>query len=208
VKMRSHRAGRWAFDERYARILIDEGYTVDCSVTPFVNWAGAKGDPTRGGGTDYRGFPSEPYWIDPTDIGRAGNSPLLEVPATVLYAWPTAMRGVAARTPRVVRRLANKLYPEVRWLRPTGRNRRDLLRTVERVASGDRSYAEFVLHSSELMPGGSPVFPTEESIEALYADLEALFSTAAASFRGGTLTEFRDFLAAAEGRDSLGGKSS
>jgi hypothetical protein len=45
TKMRSHRAGRWAFDERYARLLVEYGYEVDCSVTPKVNWKTAKGAP-------------------------------------------------------------------------------------------------------------------------------------------------------------------
>lgn len=43
TKMVSHRAGRWAFDERYARLLVEYGYQVDCSVTPRVNWKTAKG---------------------------------------------------------------------------------------------------------------------------------------------------------------------
>lgn len=43
TKMLSHRAGRWAFDSRYARLLIELGYQVDCSVTPRVNWRNAKG---------------------------------------------------------------------------------------------------------------------------------------------------------------------
>src|SRR5579872_1992405 len=36
VKMRSHRAGRWSFNAVYARILVENGYRVDCSVTPLV----------------------------------------------------------------------------------------------------------------------------------------------------------------------------
>ena len=52
--------------------------------------------------------------------------------------------------------------------------------------------AEFALHSSELMPGGSPTFGTEQSIERLYRDLERLFAAAAEyGFRGATLAEFR-----------------
>ena len=35
-KMTSHRAGRWAFDSRYARLLVEHGYLVDCSVTPII----------------------------------------------------------------------------------------------------------------------------------------------------------------------------
>ena len=53
-------------------------------------------------------------------------------------------------------------------------------------------YIEFMLHSSELMPGGSPTFRNERSIELLYDQLETLFTTAAADYRGASLTEFRD----------------
>jgi hypothetical protein len=48
------------------------------------------------------------------------------------------------------------------------------------------------LHSSELMPGGSPRFPTGDSIESLYEDLELVFAEAAEHFRGATLSEFCD----------------
>ena len=50
---------------------------------------------------------------------------------------------------------------------------------------------EMVLHSSELMPGGSPQSPDEASIERLYADLEALFHHVAREFRGMTLHEYQ-----------------
>ncbi len=42
----------------------------------------------------------------------------------------------------------------------------------------DVEYAEFMLHSSEMMPGGSPSFKTEGQIDELYATLEDLFSYA------------------------------
>ncbi len=44
---------------------------------------------------------------------------------------------------------------------------------------------------SALMPGGSPTFPTPESIEKVYADMEALFAAATeAGFAGMTLEEY------------------
>ncbi len=72
TKMVSHRAGRWAFDERYARLLVEYGYQVDCSVTPRVNWKTAKGAPQGDGGTDYRRFPQHAYFLDENDISREG----------------------------------------------------------------------------------------------------------------------------------------
>ena len=35
----SHRAGRWATDDRYFRLLQKYGYRVDCSVTPKLDWS-------------------------------------------------------------------------------------------------------------------------------------------------------------------------
>ncbi len=54
------------------------------------------------------------------------------------------------------------------------------------VADG-ADYVEFMLHSSELMPGGSPTFPESRHIETLYEDLEALFSAAQRDFEGCTM---------------------
>ena len=51
--------------------------------------------------------------------------------------------------------------------------------------------ALMAIHSSELMPGGSPFFRTPKSIERLYRRLENLFSLAAKEFRGITLAELR-----------------
>src|SRR5437868_889655 len=49
---------------------------------------------------------------------------------------------------------------------------------------------ELMLHSSELMPGGSPTFRTAAAVERLYADLEALFEDLSAWCAGLTLREF------------------
>ena len=57
----SHRAGRWAFNEEYARLLADVGIQADCSVTPLVSWRRSMGAPGGRGGSDYRMFPSRPY---------------------------------------------------------------------------------------------------------------------------------------------------
>src|SRR5881397_238372 len=66
--MISHRAGRLGFDGRYAAMLLDEGYRVDCSVSPGLDWSGTPGDPNGNGGTDYTAFPDRPYFFNPSDI--------------------------------------------------------------------------------------------------------------------------------------------
>jgi hypothetical protein len=193
-KMVSHRAGRWGINEAYARALVEHGYRVDCSVTPLISWQGSMGDPGGKGGPDFTSFPHEPYFIDLNDISRPGDSPLLEVPLSVI----APRSGLARRLhrwfrggPRLVRGPLYRLAPPVRKLVPNGRNLRQLLQIVRRAAGERWAHIEFALHSSELMPGGSPRFTTRGDIERLYEHLDELFQTAVAhGFTGATLDEF------------------
>ncbi len=195
VKMLSHRAGRWAFDERYARALVDAGYRVDCSVTPGVSWRAQMGDPARSGGSDYRGFPHEAYRVDLADIRRPGNSPLLEVPMTTRPSWLGRHAAWSYRVP-LLRRWASRAMPQVHWLRPTRDNRRALLHFAR--AEATAPYLEFMIHSSEFMPGASPYFRDGDEVEYLYATLHALFTLLAPTHVGMTLAEFERSIARAE----------
>jgi len=191
VKMVSHRSGRWSFSGTYARLLLEQGYRVDCSVTPHVSWQWTVGDPRRKGGTDYSDFPDRAYFVDPEDISRAGGSELLEVPVTIMPSAPrlrALVRGALPST-RLTASALDRILP-VRWLRPNGRNLTHLLRIVDRAAAEHRRYVQCMLHSSELMPGGSPAFRTAGSIETLYEDLERLFEHATRFFDGATLAQF------------------
>ncbi len=193
VTMVSHRAGRWSFNETYARILAEQGYRVDCSVTPHVSWASTLGDPAGNGGTDFSRFPDTAYFVEPNDISRPGDSPLLELPVTII---PLSYPGVleAARTllahHRFGARVADRFFPSCLSLRPTRRSRKSMLHILSIARQEQRPYIELALHSSELMPGGSPTFPSRESIEALYDDLEALFTAAQDVFEGCTLSDY------------------
>jgi hypothetical protein len=190
----SHRAGRWSFDATYASALIEQGYTVDCSITPHVSWQFCKGDPNGRGGTDYVDFPETPYFVNPTNIRQPGESRLLELPVTVLQTrrYPTPVerlrRSLAASF--LGTRVMRKAFPNTAWLMPTGSNGAQLLRVLDIVRQERRPYAQFVIHSSELMPGGSPKLPAARSIDGVYQDIEALFA-AANDFIGQTLAEFR-----------------
>jgi hypothetical protein len=193
VKMVSHRSGRWSFSAAYARMLLERGYRVDCSVTPHVSWRWKVGDPRQAGGTDFSGFPDSAYFLDPEDISRPGDSGLLEVPVTIMSSGPAvrARLGRVLPSTRLVTGALKRLFP-VRWLRPNGRNLTHLLRLVDRAAVERRRYIECMLHSSELMPGGSPAFATAASIETLYEHLARLFEHATQIFHGATLAQFHD----------------
>lgn len=190
----SHRAGRWAFNNIYAKILVKEGYCVDCSVTPYISWKWFLGDPKQNGGTDYSKFPHNAYFIDPEDISKSGNSTLLEIPVTIIPSnkplanfFTRSLYPIESLT--FVRRILNIFFPPI-MLRPNGKNLNDLFWIVKKAIHKERDYIQFMLHSSELMPQGSPIFPTKKHIEKLYRDIKKLFEVISHTFKGVTLEEY------------------
>ena len=188
----SHRGGRWAFDATCAQSLVRHGIRVDCSVTPDVRWVRTlTADEERSDAVvvDYRGFPTRPYVVDLNQPQRPGRSSLLEVPMTVvpssLYRWLPQAYAVP-----LVRRWSWAWQPTHHWLYPDGRNLPAMLGIVKQAVAQRWPHLEMVLHSSELMPGGSPSFPDGQSIEALYRDLRVLFRSVVGHFRGMTLGDF------------------
>lgn len=191
ARMTSHRAGRWTFNGAYARALIENGYLVDCSITPRCSWKSNPGAPQGSGGPDYTSAPAAPYYLDFEDVCRPGSSTLLEVPVTIAPVsppWVDAVRGRSGA--RLVRPILNRIWPPLTWLRPNGRNRNAMLRLVRKAITEGHTHLEFMLHSSEFMPGGSPAFPDAASIDALYRDLRALFAAVHDTCVPYTLTEF------------------
>lgn len=71
-----------------------------------------------------------------------------------------------------------------------GINLRELLYSAERLKNDNSDYVMFMLHSSEMMPGGSPTFKTNEDIEHLYKDLRSLFDYISTFCEGRTLKEY------------------
>lgn len=187
TKMISHRAGRWAFNEYYASLLVGFGYRVDCSVTPCVDWSRSLGDPKGAGGTDYSAFPHHAYFVDPTDMAKTGDSLLLEVPMSIQYKYSPLINSIKQG---VARLQGKNRGPSVNWLRPTGGNVDKMKQVVTQKLKQGTDYVEFMLHSSEFMPGGSPTFKTEADIEKLYYDLEQLFSWLHQRTTGMTLADY------------------
>jgi hypothetical protein len=193
IKMTSHRGGRWGFGPAYARLLAERGYLADGSVTPLISWSDHLGDPQQGGGPDYRRFPRFPYFLDLENISCPGNSRLLEIPVTTMELQPGPLRALSSWLPQrsFARRVLKRLFPPLCMFAPTRHNLRSLLKVVEKSVAAKSGCVHFALHSSNLMPGGSPPFREAEDVEALYDALDRVLSVAAQNFRGATLTEFR-----------------
>ena len=177
----SHRAGRWAINDKYFKLLAKYGFKIDCSVTPGINWQKSLGT-TGLVGTDYTEFPHEPYFI---------NDKILELPVTI-----EKLRFVDFNHIHSLKNVLGEIYRfckgRMQWLRPgKNANIRSLDKVLKYVANNPkRDYAMFMIHSSELMSGGSPSFQTEDDIENLYVCIEELFLQASKSFIGKSLEDY------------------
>lgn len=175
----SHRAGRWAMNEDYFELLYKYGYRIDCSITPGINWANSLGQTPGFAGPDYRREDKRIHMQEK----------MIEVPVTVEYTHKMFLsrnKSIKANVKTIVKGIrGNKV-----WLRPDRENIKELIWVVEENKKAELDYLMFMLHSSELMPAGSPTFITEESIEGLYRNLEILFCEISKNYEGVTLQEY------------------
>lgn len=199
----SYKAGRWGLDGVHAQILERQGFRVDTSVCPGVNWGPSMGDPRRSGGPNFTSAGTQPYRLSSTDVCRPGKLSLWEISPTIVFYHPIGrwVPGVQAlyRRQRLVRRLFDRKRAGVQWLRPYPHMTVERLQRVMALArqAGAR-VLNFTVHSSEFMPGGSPYNKTPESIENLFQRLEGFFSwLRTTDVEGVTLTEAGDRLARA-----------
>jgi peptidoglycan/xylan/chitin deacetylase (PgdA/CDA1 family) len=197
VKPRSYRAGRWGFSAEHIPTLVSLGYLVDCSVTPLKSWKHTPGN--LEGGPDFRAAPAAPYFLDPNDVCRSGESRLLEVPVTILFtntslARSERLQDLYFRYGRTlpVKAMARFFRLDPQWFRPYAHMSSERLKAVyEAARQAELPAVQMMFHSSELMPGGSPYHPDEAAIERLYDKLETVFGHLQdESCTGMTLSEF------------------
>lgn len=155
IRIFSHRGGRWYLDNRILKILDKLGYLVDCTVTPGISWKSTKGQTGSSQGSDYSSYKSKVYRIKDTD--------LWELPVTIRNRVK-----LSCRTKQFI-------YTQKVWLRPNGANLNDMIWLVDKSLKKTRNYLEFMIHSSELMPGANPTFKTNDDIEKLYQQMDYLF---------------------------------
>lgn len=169
----THRAGRWAFNELYAVCLKKHGYLVDCSVTPGIDWSKTKGN-TGANGPDFRKEPHSAY--------NYRNTGLLEIPLSITknrffdLNRITMKYGFHYFFGTLKFECFHFLKGKLQWLRPdSDLSFKSLKKLVDKNYKSETDYLMFMIHSSELMPGGSPNFSTNESIEKLYELMNKLF---------------------------------
>ena len=184
----SHRAARWATNEEYFTQLAKNGILYDCSVTPLKDWTSAPGYTENSFGTNYVDYPRRPYIVGKTDI--------IEVPMTLHMDHRFVLNegGNSSKRRNIKNFIRSVKGKKPLWLRPEGDNLSDLQYVVHQTQKINSDYLMFMLHSSEMMPGGSPAFATAEKIEKLYENLEILFEEISKDFQGISLAKYGETL--------------
>lgn len=161
-----HRAGRYTTNNEYLGILTKHGYLCDCSYTPYTSWLKTPGRSHLSKGSDYSKIRNNQYVID-NDYGK-----IIELPLTI-YKKHVFIKENVSTPIALAKEMYHALQKRSLWLRPNGYNLNEMKWLVDNC---ECEYIMFMLHSSELMPGGSNNFKTEEDIEKLYRDIEELFA--------------------------------
>lgn len=175
ISPKTHRSGRWAMDERYFKILEEFNISADCSFTPGISWKGVTGS-TVSDGSDYSNVPQYTH-----RIGK-----ITEVPVTVRHISHFLSDGPFKH------RLKSMISGSNVWLRPALSGVRDMKCLIDMVHTEDNvDYLELMLHSSELMPGGSPYASTKQDIEDLYYRIRSVFDyVKSLGYEGETMNKY------------------
>lgn len=176
LPIKSARSGRWATNEDYFKALKKNGYICDCSYTPEINLSKIPGR-SMNIGNDYR---------DANKTVHFAAEDIVEVPMST-----RKIHHVAEGT--VKHKLSTLIKGDSMWLRPYRKSLTDMIFLSQAINKDGEDYLEFMVHSSELMPGGSPYFKSEEDIEFLYRIMRQYFQwVAEKGYKGVSLSNYAE----------------
>lgn len=174
----SFRAGRFGFGPALVAPLLELGYRVDSSVTPYWSWKDYDDGP------DFSGAPVDAYALEPgseTVLQPALDGKLLEVPLSCGYSrnpfefWDGVHRMLRTRIPRKLR------FPGIAWrtgilrrvfLSPEIHDTADMLTLSRRLVDRGAQHLQLMIHSSSLKPGLTPFTATSADVDRLVGRIQ------------------------------------
>lgn len=180
IKPVSHRAGRWATSDLYFNILKKYGYNIDCSITPHINWKKCLGE-TGLPGSNYKNYYEDDFLII---------NELLEVPVTIRKIRLFEKNRIT-NLKGFIKEILWLIIGKNQWIRPDNSFSVEGIKKVINMCNSNSDYIMFMIHSSELMPNGSPNFKTRNDIKNLYKNIEIIFEyVKKLGYEGITLREY------------------
>lgn len=169
----SFRSGRWACNEQLFNLLNELGFLIDCSITPEISHYNDIGcSVNHGNDRVYDEYAFQQLCGD-----------LYELPMTTakIRTW----NGTSIKN-----RVKNIILGKKMWLRPATSTFEEMKMLCKIIEKKDVGYLEFMIHSSELMPGGSPYTKDSIQLENFYNRTQQLFEYISKDYVGVTLSEY------------------
>jgi len=172
------RAGRFALGKETVKALIDCGYAVDTSVTPFTSWECYEGP-------SFMGAPFTPYTLDGNGkiTSSSENGKIIEVPVTIGYnRWPferwQRLDEILEKFPRwlhtrSIMRRSNLLRKT--WLSPEMETAESMLQLSKVVCDHGIKVLNMTFHSNSLVPGLGPFIRNGNDLSGFYNELITYF---------------------------------
>lgn len=167
---RVYKAGRYGLLPEIEPVLRRFGYVVDTSVLPFHDGRGL------GRGPDFFGYPDRPFWTLPDEgflylpVTQSLIGPLRRLAHSGIDRWIFGALPSRLHLPGVLARLG--LLERI-MLTPEGLSANDMRRLCRAMLrDGHRAFA-LSLHSSSLVPGGTPYVRSEHDLDVFIGKIEA-----------------------------------
>ncbi len=175
LKPQSFRGGRYSSSVAIQNHLRDAGIWIDASVLPYSTWEDE-------GAPDYRGRDLTPRRLPPR---HPGDKPLWELPLSFGYTrksqgfWNRALKladtklGRLARVTGIMDRTGIVSKAWLNFENPLAERMLEFLNVLRMLRP---SMVSFTLHSSTLLPGGSPYTRTSADVNRMMERAEAVLN--------------------------------
>lgn len=164
TKIISHRGGRYSINSIILKALRAQGIKVDCSVVPGIDWRTSMGSPTGHGGPNFKESEANIHFL---------KEDLYEIPVST-YRINNLIDTLSDKN--LIKRGLSKIFEyKTSILRSKIDNLNELKKIVEWNIKNDTSHLEYIIHSSELVKGGSPLINSTKDEDLFYTNLEEFF---------------------------------
>lgn len=177
----SFRAGRWGFNKDVAKCLLEFGYKIDTSISPFVDWSIYHGP-------NFRKASTYPYYFEADDIfKKSSEGSLLEIPPTIGYFQSNfklcdRLTYIFNKPPLSKLRLLGLLsrlgLVNFYWLSPELSSGGDMIGLAKRFVKKGHKFLNMSFHSTSLYPGKSPFVKNEAELKDFLNRIEVFLKYA------------------------------
>lgn len=175
----SFRTGRWGYSADVATALMELGYQVETSMTPFVDWRKYQGP-------DLSASPTDPYYFQPEKpMVKAESGSMLEVPVSIgynrksfklCYYYSTLMSWNKCLQKIFLGSLSRLGLLQKIWLSPELSTAAEMINLIKILSRKKALCLNMMFHSNSLYPGNTPFTRNDYEIELFYAKIEEVLA--------------------------------